>query len=135
MNYIIEGTVSKYGLKTNGVLTSENSANSADKIQKNVCFCITGSEGYAIKQKEKLFNVFCPEEMPNEDETQICYIADREICFSVSQEYENLLSQASVHGKRIRFSISDAELKKYIEKDNSAKIKDEKMGFVTLLSD
>ena len=118
MNYIIEGTLSKVVIKQN------------ESNKLNISFAIKGSEGYSIKQDNKKYNVFCPEKMPDKEKCVTSYIADSERLFSIGKEYENLLTQASAHGKRIQFTISENDLK------NNKKTKAETSETsVTLLSD
>lgn len=97
-NYVIEGTVFE--------LTKEES---------KVSVRIVGSEGYAIKQGDKTYNVFRPKDLPKAKETVQSYIADSENEFTVNNDFENILTQASMSGKKIRLTVSEITLKKHIQ--------------------
>ena len=87
---------------------------------------IVGSEGYAIKQGDKTYNVFCPENMPAIGKCDLGYIVDSETEFTVNKDFENILTQASMHGKKIRLTIelaNEEELKKHIQDKSALPIK------------
>lgn len=119
MSYVIEGSVSE-------VTVSKNES-------KTVSFCIIGTEGYSIKQDKEKYNVFCLKNELGYDKVQQCYIVGQKILFIVSDFYENLLLQASEHGKRIRFSVSEEPLKSYKNKDDNS-VTFESDVSITLLS-
>lgn len=93
-NYVIEGTVFE--------LTKEKS---------KVSVKIVGSEGYAIKHDDKIYNVFCLENMPETDDAVKSYITDSKTKITVNKEFETILTQASMHGKKIRLTVSESALK------------------------
>lgn len=99
-NYVIEGTVSE--ITVTGT---------------EVAIKIVGSEGYAIKDDGKTYNVFRPKDLPKAKETVQSYIADSENEFTVNNDFENILTQASTNGKRIRLKVSKKALKNTKDKD------------------
>lgn len=104
-NYVIEGTVSELA-----------------KEKSKVAVKIVGSEGYAIKQGDKTYNVFCPKNMPEAGNCGKGYIIDSKIEFTGNKEFENILTQASMHGKKIRLTIEledGKNLKDYIRSDDN----------------
>ena len=119
MNYIIECTISE--------LTKE-----VDKISVK----IVGTEGYAIKQGDKTYNVFCLENMLETDDAVRSYITNSNTEISVNKDFENILTQASMNGKKLRLTIEledTKELKDYICENNNEKILDVPITSVTLL--
>ena len=115
MTYVIEGTVSEVT-----VSKKENTQSSDGNNCNTVSFCIIGTEGYSIKQDKEKYNVFCLKDELDCDDFQQCYIASQKVLFHVSDYYENLLVQASVHGKKIKFSVSEEQLKSYIQNVNKS---------------
>ena len=108
-NYVIEGTVSEITL-----------------TGTEVAIKIVGVEGYAIKDDGKTYNVFRPKDLPKAKETVQSYIADSENEFTVNKDFENILTQASMHGKKIRLTIelaNEEELKKHIQDKSALPIK------------
>lgn len=92
--YVIEGTISE--LTKNG----------------GIAIRISGSEGYSVKQDKKKYNVFRyqysqDKSLPTTGEVAPCYIADSqfELPIGVKMEYENILAQALVSGKRVRLTL------------------------------
>ena len=77
-NYVIEGTVSE--------LTKEGT---------KISVKIVGTEGYAIKQGDKTYNVFCPKDLSEAGNCSNGYIVDSENEFTVDNSFENILIQAS----------------------------------------
>ena len=99
-NYVIECTVSELTVK-----------------ESEIAVKISGAEGYAIKEGDKTYNVFRPKDLPKAKEIVQSYIADSENEFTVDNNFENILTQATVHGKKIRLTIeleNGNELKDYI---------------------
>lgn len=93
-NYTIECTVSELTVKKTGIAVK-----------------IVGSEGYAIKHADKTYNIFCPEDMPAIGNCDHGYIVDSETEFTINNGFETILTQASVHGKKIRLTVSETALK------------------------
>lgn len=95
MNYIIEGTISE--------ITKTNGKNS---------FKISGSEGYALKQKkgkdETKSNVLCLEETSESDnkKTRNAIIVPIDNSFEAKDDEVYLLSLALLNGKKCRISFS-----------------------------
>lgn len=114
--YVIEGTISE-------LRKEEISKNKYDiKIK------ISGSEGYSVKQDKKKYNVFCPKDMPKEDEMKPCCIADSqfELPIGVKMEYENILAQALVSEKRVRLTLGidgTKTLEEYVKNGLSLTVK------------
>lgn len=100
-NYVIEGTISELTVNETGITVK-----------------ISGSEGYAIKQGDKTYNVFCPKDLSEAGNCSNGYIADSENEFTVDNNFENILTQATVHGKKIRLTVSENALKN--SKDKTA---------------
>ena len=108
-NYVIEGTVSE--------LTKEGT---------KISVKIVGTEGYAIKQGDKTYNVFCPKDLSEAGNCSNGYIVDSENEFTVDNSFENILIQASMNGKKIRLTIelaNEEELKKHIQDKSALPIK------------
>lgn len=102
-NYVIECTISKLTKK---------------KTEKGITVKISGSEGYAIKHGDKIYNVFCPKNMPEAGNSDHGYVVDSETEITVNNNFENILTQASMNGKKIRLTIelaNEEELKKHIQ--------------------
>ena len=93
MAYIIEGTVTE--------------------ISSDGTFRIAGSEGYAIKQNDKKYNVLCPKEMPMNEQAKIGIILSQDFPFKTDAK-NSLIYHAL--GKRVKVSVS------FEEKDNDKKI-------------
>lgn len=72
---------------------------------------ISGAEGYAIKEGDKTYNVFRPKNLSEAGNCSNGYIADSENEFTVDNNFENILTQATVHGKKIRLTVSESVLK------------------------
>lgn len=81
------------------------------KKKTKIAVKISGAEGYAIKQGDKTYNVFRPKDLPKAKKTVQSYIADSENEFTVDNNFENILTQATVHGKKIRLTVSESVLK------------------------
>lgn len=108
--YVIEGTISE--LTKNG----------------GIAIRISGSEGYSVKQDKKKYNVFCPKDMPKEDEMKPCCIADSqfELPIDVKMKYEDILAQALVSGKRVRLTLEvdgTKTLEEYVKNGLSLTVK------------
>lgn len=118
-NYVIEGTVSEITLTGNEVAVK-----------------IVGSEGYAIKQGDKTYNVFCPKDLSETVNCSNGYIVDSKTEITVNNKFENILTQASMNGKKLRLTIEledTKELKDYICENNNEKILNVPITSVTLL--
>ncbi|MDE6245609.1 MAG: hypothetical protein K2M50_08135 [Treponemataceae bacterium] len=105
MNYIIECTISE--------LTKE-----VDKISVK----IVGTEGYATKQGDKTYNVFCPKDLSEAGNCSNGYIVDSKTEITVNNKFENILTQASMNGKKLRLTmeLEDTKgLKDYIHGDGN----------------
>ncbi|MBD5448390.1 MAG: hypothetical protein HDR32_11835 [Treponema sp.] len=102
-NYVIEGTVSE--------LTKEGT---------KISVKIVGTEGYAIKQGDKTYNVFCPKDLLETGNCDKGYIVDSKIEFIGNKDFENILTQASMYGKKIRLAVSERTLKKHIQESAPA---------------
>ncbi len=87
-NYVIECTISESTVK-----------------RTEIAVRIVGTEGYAIKDGDKTYNVFRPKDLPKPKKTVQCYIVDSETKFTVKNDFENILTQASINGKKIRLII------------------------------
>lgn len=118
--YVIEGTISELTKKQNGISIK-----------------ISGSEGYSVKQDKKKYNVFRyqysqDKSLPTTGEVAPCYIADSqfELPIDVKMEYENILAQALVSGKRIRLTIPDDILKSAVPEPSQ-----DEVTSVTVLSE
>ncbi|MBD5404735.1 MAG: hypothetical protein HDR55_07095 [Treponema sp.] len=119
MNYIIECTISE--------LTKE-----VDKISVK----IVGTEGYATKQGDKTYNVFCPKDLSETGNCSNGYIVDSKTEITVNNKFENILTQASMNGKKLRLTmeLEDTKgLKDYICENNNEKILNVPITSVTLL--
>lgn len=123
-NYVIEGTVSELTMKK------------IEKSKTEIAVKIVGTEGYAIKQGDKTYNVFCLENMPETDDAVRSYITNSNTEISVNKDFENILTQASMNGKKLRLTIEledTKELKDYICENNNEKILNVPITSVTLL--
>lgn len=106
--YVIEGTISE--LTKNG----------------GIAIRISGSEGYSVKQDKKKYNVFCPKDMPKEDEMKPCCIADSQFELPIDVKYEDILAQALVSGKRVRLTLEvngTKTLEEYVKNGLSLTVK------------
>ncbi len=122
MNYILEGTVAEISVDEN-------------------FFRINGTEGFAIKQADKKYNVLCSEIMPKEQENQVGIILSKDCQFPIPNEADKeLLLSAVQSAKRIKITISSEEaaieidlqkLKELSSSESSAK----KKYKLSLLSD
>ena len=99
MKYIIEGTIKELSFD--------------EKF-----FTITGTEGYAIKQKkdgmEMKYNVLCPENMPSKEKGIASYILSQDFKFSAAKSKCLLLQSLSL-GKRIKMTIEVDDSKKIVD--------------------
>ncbi|MBD5442945.1 MAG: hypothetical protein HDR34_06040 [Treponema sp.] len=104
-NYVIECTVSELTVK-----------------ESEIAVKISGTEGYAIKEGDKTYNVFRPKDLSEAGNRSNGYIANSENEFTVDNNFENILTQATVHGKKLRLTIEledTKELKDYIHGDGN----------------
>ena len=129
MEYFIEGTVSEVTVSKKENTQNPNGNNNCNTVS----FRITGTEGYSIKQDKNKYNLFRLKEPQDDDKFQQCYIAGQKVLFLVSDDYENLLLQASAHGKKINFSISEEHLNSYTQNGNKSNISIQDVS-ITLLS-
>ena len=91
MAYIIEGTVTE--------------------ISSDGTFRIAGSEGYAIKQGDKKYNVIYSEDLKTKADTNavLSFIFFDTRDYSASEKFFTLLSSAMTSGNRIRVTIEATE--------------------------
>lgn len=118
-NYTIECTISELTVK-----------------ESEIAVKISGTEGYAIKQGDRTCNVFCPKDLSEVGNCSNGYIVASETEFTVNKDFENILTQASINGKKIRLTIEledGKKLKDYICENNNEKILDVPIKSVTLL--
>lgn len=94
-NYVIECTVSEFTVK-----------------KTEITMKIVGSESYALKHGDKIYNIFHTKNMKKK-----CFIFDSETEFTGGKRFENILTQASTNGKRIRLKVSKKALKNTKDKD------------------
>ena len=115
--FSIEGTISKYSInKTFDFVDSEDENYSEKKDEMNFSFCITGSEGYSIIIDDKKLNLFLLES--DKLKIQENYTVNNDIKFTVSREFEPILTQASINHKRIRFIVSKTDLLALLKNDS-----------------
>ena len=83
------------------------------EISSNGNFKIAGSEGYAIKQGDKKYNVLCSKEMTMNGQAKIGIILSQDFLFKTDSK--NGLIYHTL-GKRVKLSVS------FKENDNDKKI-------------
>lgn len=94
MSYILEGTISELTAKGNDYL-----------------FKITGTEGFAIKQRDKIYNVFCPEHIVTANGNLApAFIAPDAMEMQATNSPIALVSSAMAGGKRVRIEVDDTEI-------------------------
>ncbi len=101
-NYVIEVTVSELTV-----------------IGTEIAVKIGGTEGYAIKDGDKTYNVFRPESMQGAGKIVQSFIVDFKVEFTGNKKFENILLQASMHGKKIRLTVLEDVLKKCLQESDS----------------
>lgn len=89
MKYIIEGTVSEVTVKND----------------KTVGFKIAGTEGYAIKQKGKKYNILCLKDQP----VGKAYIFEQTVEFTTGSNNLSNLQTAISNGKKISVELDIEE--------------------------
>lgn len=95
MNYILEGTVSELTVAGSGTYK----------------FKVTGAEGYAIKDGEKTYNIFRPENLDmGNDVLALAAIAPEALEMKADGSQIALISSALAGGKRVRVGISSIEV-------------------------
>lgn len=118
-NYVIEGTVTE--------ITST----------KNECiFKIAGTDGYAIKQGDKNYNILCPEEMPKKEKYFTSFIFSQDIHFIINNNNDALLV-AYTNSKKVKLLVKTriAKANETDENNNSETRKCIKVSSLALISD
>lgn len=102
MSYILEGTISELTAKGNDYL-----------------FKITGTEGFAIKQGDKTYNIFRPERIELGNDTfASAFIAPETLEMEAKNFQVALASSAMAGGKRIRIEVDNAGIEIITEANN-----------------
>ena len=86
-NYIIEGIVSEFSFDEN-------------------FFRLKGCEGYSVIQDKKIYNILCPEKMPEKEDSKNCCIFSQDFKFPVDKCNTDLLKHAIVNGRKIRLCLN-----------------------------
>lgn len=103
MNYILEGTISELTAKGNGYL-----------------FKITGIEGFAIKQSDKIYNVFRPENIVTANGNLVpAFIIPDAMEMQATNSSIALVSSAMAGGKRVRIEVGNTEIEIITEVHNT----------------
>ena len=113
-NYEIEGTVTE--------------------ISNDGSFKLAGSEGYAIKQGEKRYNILCPKTTSEEKDAKACIILSQDFTFKSSAKNE-LIYHAL--GKRAKISVfvDKVEEKKISELEDFIKTNLTSVTLITIFAD
>lgn len=111
MTYVIEGTISEL---------------SVDKSD-NLTFKISGTEGYAIRQRQEKFNLWCPEtlndELKNTKGHFSCIALSNNYEYTIEGENKKMITQYGINGTHFKFTTSFKDKKNLDEIINNKPIK------------
>ena len=120
--FAIIGTVSEYSTnKTFDFVKSENDESTERKDRISFSFCITGTEGYSVKGKDKNLNIFQFQSQKCKEISE-SFMVSSDLKFNVPTEFEDILLSALNQHKKIKFVISKTELEALSENDTNTKV-------------